>query len=122
MVECPEFDEIRMDLIGLCIKTPLLTETGYPELTRRFMEGALVAHQHKINRYVIDQIVAAAGAAQTINDIGSLTLTMNQIELIAMGMRYRYRLSLGASIEVVAPFWLRTLMRMDMGMRSNRPE
>lgn len=120
-VECPAFDEIRMDLIGLCIKSPLLVEHGYPELTRRFLEGALVAHQHKINKYLIDQIVAAAGTPSVATDVGSLSLTMSVIELNAVAMRYRYRLSLNASIEVVAPFWLKVLLRMDMGMRGEAP-
>lgn len=121
MVECPAFDEIRMDLIGLCIKSPLLVETGYPELTRRFLEGALIAHAHKVNKYVIDSIVAAAGTPVVATDVGSLSLTLNVIELTAMGMRYRYRLSQTSSIEVVAPFWLRTLLRMDIGMRGEGP-
>ena len=119
IVECPAFDEIRMDLIGLCVKSPLLTETGYPELTRRFLEGALVAHQHKINKYLIDTIVAASGTPVVATDVGSLSLTLSVIELTAVGMRYRYRLSQSSSIEVVAPFWLRTLLRMDMGMRGD---
>lgn len=119
MVECPAFDEIRMDLIGLCVKSPLLTETGYPELTRRFLEGSLVAHQHKVNKYLIDTINAAAGTAVTATDVGSISLSLSVIELTAMGMRYKYRLSQNASIEVVAPFWLRTLLRMDMGMRGD---
>lgn len=119
MVECPAFDEIRMDLIGLCVKSPLLTETGYPELTRRFLEGSLVAHQHKINKYLIDTINAAGGTAVTATDVGSISLSLSVIELTAMGMRYKYRLSQRSSIEVVAPFWLRTLLRMDMGMRGD---
>ena len=117
MVECPPFEEIRLDAVGLCVKTPLLTNAAYPELVRRFMEGALVAHQHKVNKYVIDRIAAAAGASTTLDDAGSLSITMANIELLAVGMRYRYRMSQTASIEVVAPFWLLTLLRMDIAMR-----
>ena len=61
IVDCPPFEEIRADLIGLCVKAPLLTQATYPELVRRFMEGALVAHQHKVNAYLVDTIELAAG-------------------------------------------------------------
>ena len=40
-VDCPPFDEVRLDAIGLCVKSPLLTEAAYPELVQRFLEGAL---------------------------------------------------------------------------------
>lgn len=117
MVECPPFDEIRMDAIGLCVKTPLLTNTGYPELVRRFMEGALVAFQHKVNKYIIDNIQAAAGTPTLLEDNGSLEQTLAQIEILAVGLRYRYRMSQTQSIEIVAPFWLLTLLRMDIARR-----
>jgi hypothetical protein len=118
MVECPPFDEIRLDAIGLCVKTPLLTNAAYPELVRRFMEGSLVAHQHKVNKYIIDNIAAAAGTPSVLQDNGSLEQTLGQVEMLALGMRYRYRMSQTQSIEIVAPFWLRTLLRMDIARKS----
>lgn len=118
MVDCPPFEEIRLDAVGLCVKTPLLTNAAYPELVRRFMEGALVAHQHKVNKYIIDAITAAAGTPTLLNDNGSLEQTLAHVEVLALGMRYRYRMSQSASIEIVAPFWLRTLLRMDIARRS----
>ena len=118
MVDCPPFDEIRLDAVGLCVKTPLLTNAAYPELVRRFMEGSLVAHQHKVNKYIIDNIAAAAGTPTVLADNGSLEQTLAQVEILALGMRYRYRMSQTQSIEIVAPFWLRTLLRMDIARRS----
>ena len=120
MVECPEFDEIRMDAIGLCVKSPILTEHAYPELVQRFTEGALVAHQHKVNKYVIDSMVLAAGAPVVVADAGAIGITMEALVISAIGMRYSYRLSQTAPIEVVAPFWLKELIRSDFAVANER--
>lgn len=117
-VDCPSFQEIRLDAIGLCVKTPILTERGYPELTRRFLEGALVAHAHKVNKYKIDKLVAAAGTPVVLPNANSLMVTMQALEMAALGFRYMYRLGAGTTLEVVAPFWLQVLMRMDESMRA----
>jgi hypothetical protein len=118
-VDCPEFDEIRLEVEGLCITSPLLTEVGYPELTRRFLEGALVAYEHKKNAFIINEIAAAAGTALTLTGTApSTTWSINQLEMQAVGMRDRWRLAFDSSIEVVAPFWLKAAIRADWGMQA----
>lgn len=120
MVDCPEFDEIRLDAIGLCVKSPLLTETAYPELTQRFVEGALVAHQHKVNKYIIDAIALGAGTPKTFTDTGSLSVNMEALVFQGIGMRYEYRMSQTAQIEVVLPFWVKELLKIDLAMQNDR--
>ena len=116
-VECPDFDEIRADLVGLCVTAPLITQATYPELIRRFMEGALVAHQHKVNKYLIDIIKAAAGTPSVADDAGATSLSLAGIGFAALGMRYRYRMGDSTTIEVVAPYWLKEVIKEDLGMR-----
>jgi len=119
-VDCPPFDEVRLDAIGMCVKSPLLTEAAYPELVQRFLEGALVAHQHKVNKYIIDSMVLAAGTPILAEDAGAFNLSLAGIELTAVGMRYNYRLSQTADIEVVLPYWAKIALRIDLGMQNNR--
>jgi hypothetical protein len=119
-VSCPSFDEVRLDAIGLCVKSPILTEHAYPELVQRFTEGALVAHQHKVNKYIIDSMVLAAGTAITGVDGGAIGISMENLVLAAIGMRYSYRLSQTAPIEVVAPYWLKELIRSDFAIANDR--
>ena len=52
-VPCPPFVEVRLDACGICIKVPILTNAAYPELVQRWLSGALIAHQHKMNAKVI---------------------------------------------------------------------
>jgi len=122
IVDCPPFEEIRADLVGLCVKAPLLTQATYPELVRRFMEGALVAHQHKVNAYIVNTIEMAAGPSSFAADLESISLSLGAIGLAATGMRYRYRMGEATTIEVVAPWWLKTFIKEDLGMRTWNPD
>jgi hypothetical protein len=122
MVECPPFTEIRADLIGLCVKAPLLTNATYPELVRRFMEGALVAQQHKVNAFIVNTIELAAGTATAAVDATAISISLQAISYVATGMRYRYRMAETHSIEVIAPWWLKTMIKEDLGMRQFPPD
>ena len=46
-IDCPPFVEVRLDVCGICIKAPILTNVGYPELVQRYIEGTLIAQPHK---------------------------------------------------------------------------
>jgi hypothetical protein len=118
-VDCPDFTEVRLDVEGLCIKVPILTNVGYPEYVRNFIEGTLVAHQHWINANVIGRVVTAAGAARVITGLGStIADTLEGLELLADQTRQKYRLSMNRTLEVVVPFWVRGAIRSDLSRRN----
>jgi len=93
---------------------------GYPELTRRFTEGALVAHAHKVNAWVISNINTAAGAGVTTAADTPLSYALDSLELQAIAMRYQYRLGESALIEVIAPVFAKALIRMDVARRNGQ--
>jgi hypothetical protein len=119
-VTCPEFDEVRLDAVGMCVKVPILTNAAYPELVRRYIEGALVAHAHKVNAWTISQMNTAAGAGVTVGGTDPISFALDALELQAIGMRYQYRLGENATIEVVAPVFLKALIRMDVARRNGQ--
>jgi hypothetical protein len=86
------------------------------------MEGALVAHQHKVNAYLIGIIDAAAGAPTFAADLESISVSLSAIGMAAMGMRYRYRMAESTTIEVIAPYWLLAFIKEDLGMRAWNPD
>lgn len=117
-VPCPAFVEVRLDACGLCIKAPILLNAAYPELVQRWLSGSLIAHQHKMNNKVISAIVAAAGAANTISAVGSTAQdTLSSLELVADGVRSKYRLPMDFTMEVVLPFWAKGAIRSDLSVR-----
>jgi hypothetical protein len=117
-VECPDFSEVRLDAIGYGIRAGILTNVGYPELIRRYLEAGLVAHQHKVNARVISKIVTFLGTAVNATEYGSAVAdTLNALELAAERLRYKYRLNIGATLEAFAPAWLRIVFRRDLAYR-----
>lgn len=118
-VPCPSFTEVRLDACGLCIKAPILTNAAYPELVQRWLSGAMIAHQHKMNAKVIGAMVTAAGAAKTVTAFGSTVADMvDSLALIADGIRSKYRLSPSASMEVVLPWYAKGAMQNDLDNRN----
>ena len=119
-VTCPDFEEVRLDAIGMCVKVPILTNAAYPELVRRYIEGALVAHAHKMNAWLISQIGVAGGTAIDISGTDPISFALDALELQAIGQRYQYRLGEDAAMELVAPIWLKALIRMDVSRRTGQ--
>lgn len=117
-VVCPPFTDTRLDVVGLCIKVPILTNAAYPELVRRTIALSLIAHQHRLSSSLITKMVAGSEAVTTAS-VGSATgNTLNAVALIAETLRGEYRLALNATLEVGLPAWVREAIRADMGIRA----
>lgn len=117
-IDCPPFTEVRLDAVGLCIKVPILTEAAYPELIRRVTSGSMTAHQHRLSVEIINRIVTLTGAARSVTGLGStVSDSLEALELLADQRREQFRLSLSASLEVIAPFWAKGMYRSDLARR-----
>jgi hypothetical protein len=118
-VPCPTFQEVRLDVCGLCIRIPILTSIGYPELIQRWMSGSLIAHQHKMNARVIAAMATAAGSALVPTGIGTTAGDIRVgLGIIADGLRAKYRLGMSASFEAVVPFWIKGAIKADLALRT----
>lgn len=124
-ISCPPFQEVRMDAVGLCIKVPILTEAGYPELIRRITSGSLTAHQHRLSVEKINRVVALSGAAKdyAVNGEGlgsSINDSLAGLTIIANKRREQFRFGLNSSMEIVLPFWTKDMFKDDLGRRAGR--
>lgn len=118
-VECPDFTEVRMDAIGLCIRAGILTNAAYPELIRRYLEGALIAQQHRVSGNLIQRALTITGAATAIaNPWQNATAILTALEVAIAGERQRNRLPLSMTLEVVLPFWVKAAVRADLSQRT----
>lgn len=118
-VECPPFQEIRLDAVGFCITAGVLTNVGYPELVRRVLEIGAVAHAHTVNKYVLDHISTIIGAARNYTEVGSATAdVLDAISLQATSLRYSLSLSDTATLEVILPVWAKEIVRADLSRRN----
>jgi hypothetical protein len=118
-VPCPDFTDVRLDAVGLCVTAGLLQRAGYPEVIERYLSGALVAHQHRVAAKLIQAALSIAGAATTVtNPHPNAVSLLTALELVVQGERQRYRLGLTQSLEVVLPFWVKSAIRADLAQRT----
>lgn len=125
-VPCPSFVDDRLKVAALCITGDLLQNVGYPEFVQTFIEGALDAQAHNINRDVIATIVAGSTAVNLAvaidpwqSDASVVSQVMAAAEMAVVDIRYRLRLDPNATIEMVFPLWLKAQMRADWLRRNS---
>jgi hypothetical protein len=118
-IGCPSFTEVRLDAVGLCITAGILQQRGYPEMVARVLRGAMTAHAHRVNKYVIDKMVSLSTAVTApVIGFGAWADTLSALELQVVDIRYKYRLGDNSAVEAVAPAWLKPIMRADLAVRN----
>lgn len=118
-IECPDWDEVRLDAIGYAIRAGLLTRSAYPELIRRYLGLGLVVHQRRVNAATISRISAAIGTATAFTSIGSAVSDLLQaIEIAVLRLRYMYSMDPDATVEGVFPLWTTAVVRADLSRRT----
>lgn len=119
-IDCPPWDEVRLDAIGFCVTAPVLTNAAFPELINRVLQIGTVAHAHKVNAYIINRISTLIGAAINWAEVGGSTSdVLDAAALQAERLRYTYSMAPGETIEAVFPLWARGALRADVGRRLN---
>ena len=117
-IDCPDFEEERLRLTGLCLSAGLLQQKGYPEWIARTIRGTLVAHDHMTAGKILkaledgsDPVVMPSG------QVGAAAPVLTALELQAQHYRTVSRMSPNASLEGVFPMWTRGLIRADLARR-----
>ena len=117
-IDCPDFEEFRLDLDGLCIKAGILAQRGFPELIARTLRGVLVAHDHRMAGRRLAAIAQGSTGVVFPGPLpGATAAALSAVELQIEHLRYTQRLSRGATIEVIVPFWVRGAFRADLAKR-----
>jgi hypothetical protein len=123
-VACTGFNECRLGVCGVCVKVPILTERGFPELVRYTLQQILAAHAHRMNMNYIKTMVAKStavtipvGAAPFAYGPGATATALGAVELMIEYLRTKRRLGIRRTMEVVAPSWARGVFRSDLAKR-----
>ena len=116
-----EWDELRMDVQGICITSNILQDHAWPELTQKFVDEAMRLHLHKISAWQIGKIVEGSTNVGTLTDVmfGTAGAVLSALELQVADMRARHRLGTEQSLEGVAPVWLHSIIRADLAYRQS---
>lgn len=129
-VPCPPFVDDRLKVAALCLTGAILQNRAYPEFVSTFVQGAIAAQAHNVNRQVIADIVAGSGAAIDLSPLAFATGTdetagsglLAALEIAAMDIRYRLRLPQNATLEAIFPFWALAQARADLSRRTGVAE
>jgi hypothetical protein len=127
-VPCPSFDEERLECYGICLTAGNLTNDAYPEATQNTIQLLMQAHERAMNARLIALMVANSSAVISTNEFanGGTAATakpvfqqvLGGIDLGATDYRARYGMCTDDILEVVAPYWLRNVIRADLAWRT----
>lgn len=125
-IPCISFVDDRLKVAALCLTGDLLQNVGYPEFVQTFIEGAIDAQAHNVNRDIIATIVAGSTAVNLAvaidpwqSDASVVSQVMAAAEMAVVDIRYQLRLDPDATIEMVFPLWLKAQMRADWLRRNS---
>ena len=117
-VDCPEFEEFRLGVQGLCVTAGILQSRGFPEAVARFIRGAYVAHDHRVAAATLAEIAKESQKVQIpTTQAGAAAPVLTALELRAQVLRQKTRMGRNAVLEVVAPAWLHGAIRADLSRR-----
>lgn len=114
-VPCPSFTDVRLGVDYVCLTGGMLQQRGYPEVVEWFAKQAMMTLPHKINMGVIAAIVAASGAATVIPSDPSgddaIASLLSGVDLAITDAKYRNRMAINSTLEVVLPMWVLAQLR-----------
>ena len=125
-VPCPSFIDDRLKVSALCLTGDILQNRGYPEFVSEFVQGAMAAQAHNVNRQIIADIVTDSvavdltGCAPWTSDGTVISQVMSAIDTAITDIQYRLRLQRDQTLEVVLPYWMKAQLRADW-IRRNGP-
>ena len=124
-IECAPFTETRLRNLGVCVTGGILQRRGYPELIARFLRGAMTAHRHRVNAFVLSEMatlctlvdLSPIPAGSLVGDNTASGLLAG-LEMVGVDLRYRNRMDPDAPLEAVGPVWGRAQLRADVSRRT----
>lgn len=124
-IPCPSFVDDRLKVAALCLTGDILQNRGYPEFVSTFVQGAIAAQAHNVNRQIVADIVSDSTAvdmscAPFATDLSVISQVMAAVDNAIVDIQYRLRLQRNQTVEIIFPYWLKAQMRSDW-IRRNGP-
>lgn len=123
-IPCPEFEDRRLDVLALCIRVSFLQAAAFPEVVSTWTDGLLAANEQEMNRLIIADVIARAGAATVIDPAAGAQRDswtsglLAAVELAAEDIRYQFMMAWDATVEIVLPHWVLPQIRADLSRRN----
>lgn len=122
-VPCPSFTDRRLECYGICVTAGNLADDAYPEATANFIRLMMAAHAHAMNGQIISTMLGLSSAAIDTGGFATAASPAYQqiyggISLAVVDYRARFGMCEDDVLEVVAPFWLKSVIRADLAHRT----
>jgi len=127
---CPEWEQADVCIEPFCIESCILKERAFQSWYDQFVRRALLAFRRWQNVQVIEKILALIAAQTGTNAVdfsvappatptpfGTAHTAFDALSLVATWYRDLYRMNPNSTLEVVAPMWMRNVIRDDMAKR-----
>lgn len=117
-LECPEWDDVRLDVSGYCVTDSLLTRSTFPELLADFMFFAAAIQPHRRTQIALRDIIAGSDAITfTGTRVGAVSSILDALRIQGQQYRSSHALPRATELEVLLPTWVREAFRSDLERR-----
>lgn len=113
-IPCPEFNECRLDAVGLCVTAGNLMDRAYPEQIRWFINRAVRAFERVDSVRQLNAVIADSVAVTIPETFGAASAIIGALLLQAADYRQVNGLCCGQSLDVVLPCWASDLVKADI--------
>lgn len=121
-IPCPEWTDYRLVAEGLCLTHGNLTDTAFPENTRRFVALVMAAHDRRIGMRHLNAILSGthstAAVVTAIAETDAFGNLMSALDLQVESYRSQHRLSDNVVLEAPFPVWVKSMIRSCLAMRA----
>lgn len=122
-IPAPTWTDVRLAAYGVALDHGNLAARSFPELTARWLRLAPIAHEHEVNRIFIAAIATASTAVDLSTGFtagGFAGTILDAVALQGALIHQKYKMSMGATLEAVFPFWVKEAIRSDLSRRSGQ--
>lgn len=105
------------DAVTVCLQFGNLATRAYPEMIARHNELALIQHAREAETNLLTKIKAGGTAVTAARLISATRDFLVQVDKASAAYRYRHRLAANTPLRLLAPDWLRTLIRADLTLQ-----
>jgi hypothetical protein len=113
-LDCPVFEECRLDAHGLCITVGNLMDRAYPENVRFQIRRAIRAYERAVALRILTAVIAGSTAVTVDASFGTGSALISSLLLQAVDYRQENGLCCGETLDVVFPCWVADTVRADV--------
>jgi hypothetical protein len=121
-IPCPDWVNTDVCVEPFAIESCILAEKSFPQWTELFVRRSIMAFRRWQNIQTIKKMLALVPVAHQIAGVNHLSNSwsvMDSISYFIAWFRDLHRMGMNATLEMIAPHWLRGALRDDFYKKSN---